>query len=217
MNETDPVFARSRPTRVLLSTVVFAVLIGGCAGLKRCAYEGFGRDGWQQPDRVIQALGIEPGDRVADLGAGGGYFTFRLAQAVGSDGKVYAVDVDPGMTDYLRERASKGGYANVDAVLAEYDDPLLPEGGVELIFTCNTYHHIDDRTAYFARASRYLSPKGRIAVIEYKSEGWLQTLFSHSTGSKTIRSEMEEGGYRLLQELDFLSRQHFLVFARAGD
>ena len=69
----------------------------GCAGLKRCAYEGFDRDDWQAPERVVEVLGIEPGDRIADVGAGGGYFTFRLADAVGAQGLVYAVDVDEGI------------------------------------------------------------------------------------------------------------------------
>ena len=201
-------------TRALAVGVALIMTLSSCTWLRRLAYEGFGRDGWQQPERVIGELGLAPGSRVADLGAGGGYFTFRLADAVGDGGKVYAVDVDPGMLQYLEERTAEQGYENVDTVLAEYDDPLLPKAGVDLIFSCNTYHHLEDRPAYFKRASKYLAADGRIAIIEYTGEGWFNTLFGHSTSSEVIRSEMEAAGYRLQREHDFLSRQSFLIFSQ---
>jgi ubiquinone/menaquinone biosynthesis C-methylase UbiE len=188
-------------------------LAGGCASLKRFAYEGFGRDRWQQPDRVVESLGIERGQSVADLGAGGGYFTFRLADAVGPQGTVYAVDIDEGMLGHLRERASKEGYGNVEPVSARPDDPLLPEAGVDLIFTCNTYHHIESRAEYFARAKRYLRAEGRVAIVEPKRRGWLSALFPHYTERDRIETEMKAAGYRLERKHGFLSRQSFLVFA----
>jgi ubiquinone/menaquinone biosynthesis C-methylase UbiE len=203
-----------RSARLVAGFAALALVFGpGCTRVKRFAYEGFGRDGWQQPEEVIRSLGIDTGDRVADLGAGGGYFTFRLADAVGLEGRVYAVDVDEGMTEYLRKEAAERDYSNVAVVLAEYHDPLLPEAGVDLIFTCNTYHHMQDRTAYFNRVKRALRPEGRVAIVEYNGEGWFQKLFSHSTPNAVIRSEMEAAGYRLVQDHEFLSRQNFLVFA----
>jgi ubiquinone/menaquinone biosynthesis C-methylase UbiE len=202
-----------RKHRLLAVLVVLLVVTAvGCAGLKRFAYSGFGRDRWQHPEQVIGSLGIQTGDRVADLGSGGGYFTFRLADAVGPDGKVYAVDVDPGMIRHLEERASKEGYSNVEVVLAQYDDPLLPEPGVDLIFTCNTYHHLEDRIAYFDRARQYLRPGGRVAIVEHRPGGWLQWIFPHSTPSEVIRTEMEAAGYQFQNEHSFLPRQNFLVF-----
>jgi ubiquinone/menaquinone biosynthesis C-methylase UbiE len=200
--------------RILVPLAALLLLAGGCTRLKRFAYEGFGRDGWQQPDRVIEVLEVASGARVADLGAGGGYFTFRLADAAGPDGKVYAVDVDPGMIEHLRQRALDESRQNVVVVPAEYDDPLLPEAGVDLIFLCNTYHHIEDRSDYFARARRYLRPGGRVAIIDFVPEGWLQKIFPHGTSAGEIRSEMTAAGYRLQREHDFLERQSFLVFAR---
>lgn len=200
--------ARARFAWLLLPLV--ATLVPGCTQLKRFAYEGWGRDGWQQPERVIETLALEPGERVADLGSGGGYFTFRLARAVGPSGRVYAVDVDADLNAYVAERAKQEGLANVEVVLAEYADPKLPDASVDLLFTCNTYHHIEERTRYFANARRVLRPQGRVAIVEYKNEGWFQK--RHSTPSESIRSEMEAAGYHLVQEHDFLSRQHFLVF-----
>jgi len=191
-------------------------LAGGCTGFKRWAYgEGASRDSWQQPEKVIRELGIQPGQRVADIGAGGGYFTFRLADAVGATGKVYAVDIDAGMTAYLEQRAAKDGYRNIDVVMAEPDDPRLPEDSVNLIFICDTYHHLEDRTAYFARAKRYLRPGGRVAIIDHSGKaGLFVRIFGHYTRSEVIRSEMEAAGYTLQHEYDFLPSQNFLVFLR---
>ena len=108
-------------------------------------------------NRMIEALAIKPGDRVADLGAGGGYFTFRLAAAVGEAGQVYAVDVDAGMLSYLDDRIEREERRNVTTVRAAYEDPKLPEP-VDMIFTSNTYHHLEERAAYFRRAQSYLKP-----------------------------------------------------------
>ena len=190
--------------------VLVVALAPACTQLKRFTYEGWGRDGWQQPERVIATLALESGARVADLGSGGGYFTFRLARAVGAAGRVYAVDVDADLNAYVAERAKREGLVNVEVVLAEYADPKLPDASVDLLFTCNTYHHLSERTRYFANARRVLRPRGRVAIVEFKHEGWFQK--RHSTPSESIRLELEAAGYRLVQEHDFLSRQHFLVF-----
>jgi predicted methyltransferase len=187
-----------------------------CGPLKRCAYEPPGRDEWQQPARVVEALALAPGDRVADLGAGGGYFTFRLADAVGPGGRVYAVDVDSSMTEHIRKRAEKEGRANVEAVLAEPDDAKLPAGGIDLVLTVNTYHHLADRSAYFARLRPALRGRARVAVVEYRPEsGWFGTTSSHATAPEEIEREMTAAGYRLDARHDFLERQSFLVFRAA--
>jgi arsenite methyltransferase len=189
------------------------VLLAGCTALKKWAYEGFGRDGWQQPEKVVESLAIKPGDRVADLGSGGGYFTFRLSQAVGPTGKVYAVDVDKDLLEDLAERAKKDGYGNVEKTLAKYDDPSLPES-VDLIFTSNVYHHIDARAKYFADAAKYLRPGGRIAIVDFNGKHWSATFIGHTTPVEVIKKEMDEAGFRLEREFDFLDRQSFLVFSR---
>jgi len=190
------------------------LLLAGCTTLKKWAYEGFGRDAWQQPEKVVQSLAIEPGDRIADLGSGGGYFTFRLSRAVGPTGKVYAVDVDKDMLEDLAESVKKDGYLNIDKVLAKYDDPSLPESGVDLIFTSNVYHHIEARAKYFADAAKYLRPGGRVAVVDFNGRHWSATFVGHTTPVELIKKEMDEAGYRLEREFDFLDRQSFLVFSK---
>ncbi len=201
--------------RQLRTSLIFVmVLTAGCGALKRCAYEGINRDAWQHPEQVIQSLGIQPGYHVADIGSGSGYFTFRLAEAVGPAGKVYAVDVDFEMNEYVAARAQEEGYKNIQVILAEPNDPLLPESGVDLIFTCNTYHHLADHAAYFSGAGKYLRPGGRIAILDFNGEGWFQKLLGHWTASDTIQRELKEAGYSLDRAFQFLPKQVFVVFSR---
>ena len=208
---------RTTARRAPVVALVFALASGGCAAAKRFAYEGFGRDDWQQPDAVIALLGVGPGDRIADLGAGGGYFTFRLAEAAGESGRVYAVDVDDDMVGYLEERARELGAANVTVVRGEFEDPNLPDGEIDLLFTCNTYHHIADRSAYFRRALVDLAPNGRVAIVEYDGRGgWFANWFGHKTPAEEIAREMREAGYEQLAKHEVLPRQSFQIF-RADD
>ena len=204
---------RSGYPKLVILTLI-ALLIASCARLKQFAYEGFNRDSWQQPDKVIAALNLHPGAVVADLGSGGGYFTFKLARAVAPSGKVYAVDVDKDMIELIAKRLKEESGNNVETILATATDPLLPQTGVDLIFTVNTYHHIADRLAYFANVRKYLRPGGRIAIIDLDRRAWLEGLLGHYTPSETIKREMEQAGYALQQQLDFLDRQSFLIFTK---
>jgi len=185
-----------------------------CSAWKRYAYESPGRDDWQKPDEVIASLGIAPGSRVADLGSGSGYFTVRLARAVEPGGRVWAADVDADMNAYLGERLAKEGIENVEIVLAEYHDPLLPDGELDLVFTSSTYHHMQDRPAYFRALRTDLAPGGRVAVIDFDGrKGWFVRLMGHHVEKETLLREMQEAGYRVEKDLDFLDRQSFVIFA----
>jgi arsenite methyltransferase len=203
-------------TRAMNGTVALLLavaLLGGCSSLKRFSYEGGARDEWQQPERVISALGIRSGDRVADLGSGSGYFTLRLARAVGPDGKVYAVDVDEEMNEYLRQRVAQEGVANVEVILGRFEDPLLPDGGVDLVLVVDTYHHLNDRPAYFRNLRRDLAPGGRVAVIDFDGrKGWFVRLIGHITPREELVREMAEAGYDVAEEFDFIDRQLFVIF-----
>ena len=200
-----------RRSNVLACVVLVA--LQGCTAYKRCAYESPGRDEWQKPDDVVAALGLVPGSQVADLGSGSGYFTLRLARAVGPSGRVYAVDVDEAMNDSLRERLAEEGVDNVHVVLGEYADPKLPDGKIDLVFTSNTYHHIQDRAEYFRKLKGDLAPGGRVAVVEYDgTKGFFVRWMGHSTSKELILSEMQEAGYRVSEDLGILERQSFIVF-----
>jgi ubiquinone/menaquinone biosynthesis C-methylase UbiE len=134
---------------------------------------------------------------------------------VGAQGRVYAIDVDEDMLEHLRARAAEEGVTNVEPLRARPEDPGLPPASVDLIFVCNTYHHLPDREAYFARAAAALRPGGRVAVVEYQPEGLFQRIFHHATAEESILEEMRAAGFRLVRDHAFLERQSFLIFAVA--
>lgn len=204
---------RARHGRSIALLLLLALALAGCTPLKRFAYEGFNRDDWQKPEELVRALRIQPGQVIADLGSGSGYFAFRLAQAVTPGGKVYAVDVDEEMNSYVAAQARERGLGNVEVILAKPDDPSLPAAGVHMIFSANTYHFLKNRSAYFANASKYLRPGGRVAIIDFRSRQWFDIFGAHYTPGELIKSEMAKAGYTLHEELAFLPRQHLLVFS----
>ena len=135
--------------RRLLAIGLFVLTATGCGITKLNPTQIGNRGGWQLPERVIASLEIAPGDSVADLGAGDGYFLPYLVDAVGPTGTVYAVDVESDKASALQQRVDEAGYENVVVVLGELEDPLLPNDQIDLILLVNTYHHIEDRPAYF--------------------------------------------------------------------
>lgn len=171
------------------------------------------RDAWQKPDEVIRFLRIAKGEAVADLGAGTGYFTVRLAGAVGPAGRVFAVDIEPKLIEHLRRRAREAGLAQVVPVLAEPSDPKLPAAGIDLVLICDTWHHIDDRIRYLGRLAAALGPGGRVAVLDFR-EGELPVgpPPEHKLSRKAVVEEFAEAGWTLLAEDGDLPYQFLLVF-----
>jgi SAM-dependent methyltransferase len=171
-----------------------------------------GRDAWQKPDEVIKALGLREDAKVADLGAATGYFAVRFARAL-PKGKVFGVDIEPEMVRYLDERAKKEALPNLVGVLGGPADPHLPEA-VDLVLVVDTYHHLDDRPAYFRRLLDKLSPGGKVAIIDFRRGQPMGPPDAHKVPAEQVKEEMAAGGYRLDAEHALLPNQHFLVFAR---
>lgn len=167
------------------------------------------RDAWQMPDRVIGALGLEPGMSVADIGAGTGYFSMRLAKAAGVS--VYAVDIEPAMIDHLKKRAAAEKTTTVTAVLASATSPNLP-APVDVVLVVDTYHHLPNRSTYFRELRKSLKPGGRVAIVDFRktAPGGPPEHFRFTP--RQIESEMKDAGYELAASYDFLPRQHFLIF-----
>lgn len=171
------------------------------------------RAAWQKPDQVVAALALQPGQCVADLGAGTGYFSRLLSAAVGPTGTVLAVDPEPNLIAHLRERSEREETANVVPILASHDNPRLPAGLVDVVLIVDTYHHIDDRIAYLRRLRRALRGSGRIAVVDWQKRPMpVGPEMDHKLDRKLVIDEMNAAGYRLSDEPTFLPYQYFLIF-----
>lgn len=168
------------------------------------------RDAWQKPHEVIQALKLAPDATVADIGAGTGYFSARLATML-PKGKVYAVDVEPDMVKHLAQRAKKEARGNMQAVQGAFDDPKLP-AKVDLMLFVDVHHHIDKREQYFRRLKGSLKPGGRVAIIDFRPEAPMGPPKHSRIPSGKVKSELEAAGYSLIEEHGFLPNQYFLLF-----
>ena len=172
------------------------------------------RDTYQKPHEVMTALNIKPGEVIADLGAGSGYFTFRLAHFVGDKGKVYAVDVSPDMIRYVNRRIRETKSTNVVTILADNDDPLLADKSVNRFFICDVWHHVENQTKYLSLMKKMLKPGGEIVMIDFhKKELPFGPPMQMKIAREDLIKQMETNGFRLSKEHTFLPHQYFLVFA----
>ncbi len=182
-------------------------------------FEDEHRDEWQLPDQVVRALSLaDKGAVVADIGAGSGYFTRRLAAEV-PEGRVYAVDVDGEFEDYLLEHREAWGTPNIEPHLAIYDDPMLPQSTVDVVFAANTYAYIRDRVRYFGKVQSALKADGRLAIIEFRPDatppGEVAPAPEHRVSRDVALQELAEAGFALEREETFLPHQWFLILQPA--
>ncbi len=168
------------------------------------------RDAWQRPHEVIKALALEPDAVVADIGAGTGYFSARLANML-KKGRVYAVDIESDMVKHLGERAKREHLPNMIAVAGAPGDPRLP-ATVDLILLVDVYHHIDAREQYFRKLRGALKPGGRIAIIDFRLDSPQGPPKEARIAPERVKSELAAAGYALAGEHRFLPYQYFLLF-----
>ena len=173
------------------------------------------RDTWQQPDAVIRALELSPNMTVADIGAGTGYFAVRLARAV-PQGRVFGVDIEPNMVNYLNERAKREGLANIEARQGAADDPHL-ETSVDRVIVVDTYHHIGAREQYFRRVRAALKPEGQLAIIDFQPDAPAGPPKSSRIPPAQVKAELAKAGFEFAREPASLPYQYFLVFRQARD
>jgi ubiquinone/menaquinone biosynthesis C-methylase UbiE len=174
--------------------------------------EGPGRQAWQSPDRVVRALGLRRGQTVADIGGGPGYWSLRLARAVGPRGHVYAVDVEPRLLAVLLKRIRRRRARNVTPVLALPDDPLLRASSCDLILLVNTYHHLPDGPAYLRRLARALRRGGRLANVDFhRRETPMGPPLRHRVSRERFLRDARRAGLGLVREAAFLPHQYFLI------
>jgi ubiquinone/menaquinone biosynthesis C-methylase UbiE len=169
----------------------------------------------EEPDIAIDALKLEKGAIVADVGAGSGYMTVRMARKVGPTGKVYANDIQPQMLTLLRERLAKEKITNVEMVLGGVDDPKLPDGALDLILMVDVYHEFQQPQAMLRHMHAALKPGGRLVLLEYRKEDpAIPIRIEHKMTVAEAKLEVEAEGFKLTKVDPVLPRQHILIFTR---
>src|SRR5438270_152922 len=163
----------------------------------------------------MKALGLKPVDHVADIGAGSGYFTFRIAQEVGPKGRVYAVDIQKEMLDLIRQRMRAGKLTNIEPVLGKLTDPRLPAASVDLILMVDVYHEFSHPFEMTEAMVKALKPGGRLVFVEYRLEDPKVPIKTvHKMSEKQVLKEMEPHPLRYVETLGGLPWQHVIVFEK---
>jgi ubiquinone/menaquinone biosynthesis C-methylase UbiE len=169
----------------------------------------------EQPDKAIALLGIARGATVADIGAGNGYMTWRLAERVGTTGKVYANDIQPEMLQMLRQNMQERKLKNVETVLGKFDDPKLPANTMDLVLLVDVYHEFNAPQQMLRGIREALKPNGRLVLLEYRGEDPTVPIRpEHKMTVAQVRAELEPEGYRMDRVLEDLPRQHILIFKK---
>jgi ubiquinone/menaquinone biosynthesis C-methylase UbiE len=173
------------------------------------------RDEWQRPDLIMDALGIAEASVVADIGAGSGWFTIRLARRVGPNGLVYAQDVQQLMLAAISRRVQREGLTNVRPILGRESDPRLPARAVDTVLIVDVYHEIEDGVTLLKNVATAIKPQGKIGVIDFRLEdGGPGPAREERVGPDQVIRDAEAAGLRLLRQEEFLTYQYFLIFGR---
>ena len=174
------------------------------------------REALEQPDKVIAAMQLKPGDVVADIGSGSGYFTRRLAKAVLPGGVVYGVDIQPEMNEILAENCRKEGITNVKIVLGETADPRLPSDSVDWMLLVDVYHEFQEPETMLANMRKALKPGGHVCLLEYRQHGDTATHIKaeHRMSVEQVLKEWLPAGFVLEKRHEFLPTQHMFIFRK---
>ena len=173
-----------------------------------------GRDGEEQTATLLDKMGLENGQNVADIGAGSGYHSRKMARRIAPDGTVFAVDIQPEMLRILGQLAEREGVTNIVEVQGREDDPFLPEGEIDWVLLVDVYHEIQQPEPMLAGILESLGPGGRVALVEYRLEGETARHIKteHRMSPDQVRSEWEPAGFELVELWEELPSQHVFIF-----
>jgi arsenite methyltransferase len=166
-------------------------------------------------EELIKSLELRSGQAIADIGSGGGYFSFRFAQIVGKTGKVYAVDTNLGALNYTKRQSIAKGFSNFAVLAASEVFSVIPPCSLDMIFLRNVYHHLDEPAKYFAEMRKLLKAEGNVVVIDYRGDGRsfrFYKLFKHSVAPQQVKEDMVEAGLTFENSFDYLPEQYFMIF-----
>jgi ubiquinone/menaquinone biosynthesis C-methylase UbiE len=209
-----------------VSAVAVITMAAAAAGVSARQLASRPVDDWsarlERPDRVaglkidyiIASLGLKPGVVVADIGAGPGVLTLPLAKAV-TPAKVYAVEIEQGFLDRIRDKAQQAGVTNIVTVLGAFGDPKLPARDADVVLFHDVLHHIKDRAEYLKATARYVKPGGRIAIVELPPDGSHKDEPELVVTKDQVKRWMADAGFVPVQEFDGLTGKWFVVYGRS--
>jgi tRNA A58 N-methylase Trm61 len=175
------------------------------------------RETEEQPEKALDALNLKPGNVVADIGAGVGYMSLRMARRVGPTGKVYANDLQPQMLELLRQNAAKAGLTNIVTVLGDVTDPKLPSNTMDLVLLVDVYHEFSQPQIMLRKIRETLKSDGRLVLLEYRAEDPnVPIVPEHKMTVAQVRTELQAEGFVLQPVIETLPRQHLLILTKAG-
>jgi ubiquinone/menaquinone biosynthesis C-methylase UbiE len=181
--------------------------VGGAGWLERPE-----REDEEAPSKALDALGLKPGMAVADIGAGSGYYTSRIAKRIGPSGRVYATDIQQGMIQLLDRRVTAEGLTNVTTILGGMDDPRLPPASIDLAIMVDVYHELQEPQLFLQRLKGAFKPGGRLVLLEFRKEDpKIPILEVHKMSVAEVKQEMEAEGYAIDRVIDTLPWQHIIV------
>jgi len=203
---------------LLIVTALFSIMVFNTVSAdtdKRLnGYKQSGRDEWQKPDEVVKSLNLKPGDVIADIGAGDGYFTRRFAEALSPGGLALGLEISQSDVESMKQDAVRLGLDNYKALVVKSNDPGLKPESVDVVFLCNAYHHLQNRVDYFKTTSGGLKKNGRVVIVDfYNKQMPVGPPPGHTLSKEVVIEEMRSAGYKLLGEKDFLQYQYYLEFA----
>lgn len=173
------------------------------------------RDAEEHPEQALDAMNIRPGMKIADIGAGVGYMSLRMAKRVGASGKIYAVDLQPGMLDLLRERAAAERITNVEPILGEVADPKLPAGQMDIVLMVDVYHELSQPQMMARKILETLKPDGRLILLEYRAEDpSVPIIPEHKMTVEQVKRELEAEGFVLQPPIETLPIQHLFILTK---
>lgn len=235
---TKPQSIRYWPQRQIRGLLLFSLLFAGAVaaiafqaehpltGRRIAPVMGVGGADWldrnereleEHPDAALDAIGIKPVMVVADVGAGTGYMTLRMAKRVGPAGRVYAVDVQPEMLRRLRQNAAKEKLTNIETVLGTEADPKLPPGKLDLILLVDVYHEFSQPQKMLRKMREALKADGRLVLLEYRKEDpTIPIRPEHKMSVQEVKTELEAEGFRMDQVLETLPRQHIFILGKTS-
>ena len=207
--------------------VAFVIVLVGLSSARRVVGDESERDKWQQPDKVMDSIGVKPGMVIGEAGVGRGYFTFKLAERVGEAGKVFANEISESDLRYIRERCEREGLRNIETILGQVEDPLFPKSEMDMVFMVYVLHHLDKPIRFLRNIASSLKPGATVVLLERDPDKWPPrnkgSHRSYDAGrhdfmpDPIVLKRIKEAGYELLKRETFLERDNIYVIRPSSE